>query len=126
MRGFWSSLPLLFTFATQAVPADCDAAVCWDVSPQICITEQQNQPCKTELQLHWVSQTPLNTCLFIGDTQLQCWQNSTEGRWQQALSWQTSALTLRNADNQILLDTDLHVMSRKPARRRLSSPWSIF
>ncbi|HSG51347.1 MAG TPA: DUF3019 domain-containing protein [Rheinheimera sp.] len=126
MRCLWLSLALVFTLATQAAPAECDAAVCWDVSPQICITEQQNQQCKTQLQLHWVSKAPLDTCLFVAEQKLHCWQNVTEGQWQQTLSWQSSALTLRSADNKVLLHTELHVMSRKPARRRLSSPWSIF
>lgn len=112
--------------AQLSVPPECDASLCWDVSPQICITEQQNQHCQTKLQLHWVSKAPLSTCLFIADEKLQCWHDATEGSWQQLLSWRNSGLTLRSADNKILLQTQLQVMSRKPARRRLSSPWSIF
>jgi len=126
MRCLWLFPVFLFTVAAQTTPVDCDAGVCWDVSPQICITEQQDQQCNTQLQLHWVSKLPLDTCVYIAEQQLQCWQNSTEGRWQQALSWQSSMLTLRSADNTVLLRTELQVMSRKPARRRLSSPWSIF
>jgi hypothetical protein len=126
MQGLWLFLVLNGASAQTVLPSECDARVCWDVSPQICITEQQNQNCQTQLQLHWVSKTPLDTCLFMAEQKLQCWHNTTQGSWQQQLNWQNSSLTLRSADNQILLHTELQVLSRKPARRRLSSPWSIF
>jgi hypothetical protein len=112
--------------APHSLAANCNAMLCWDVSPQICVTEQQNQRCQTQLQLSWYSKAPLDTCLFLAEQQLHCWQNASQGNWQHELSWQNSGLTLRDSDNQVLLHTELHVLSRKPARRRLSSPWSIF
>lgn len=102
------------------------AELCWDVSPQICITEQQQQSCHATLQLSWRSTAPKNLCVYLAGQQLQCWQDSTAGQWQQQLEWQNALLTLRDTDDQVLLQTELQVLSRKPARRRLSSPWSIF
>jgi hypothetical protein len=126
MQGLWLLLLLNGVSAQPVQATDCEANLCWDVSPQICITEQQDQNCQTQLQLHWVSKKPLNTCLYMAEEKLHCWQNVRQGSWQQVLRWQSSGLTLRSADNQILLHTELQVLSRKPARRRLSSPWSIF
>lgn len=100
--------------------------LCWQVSPQTCITEQQQQSCYTTLQLSWHSQTPIDLCVYLAEEQLQCWQQSTSGQYQQPLQWQNASLTLRDTKDQVLLQTELHVLSRKPARRRLSSPWSIF
>ncbi len=123
MLGPWILLALHGITAQQA--AEC-GQLCWDVSPQICITEQQQQSCHTTLQLSWRSSKPLSPCLYLAQQQLQCWQDSNQGQWQQQLEWQNAILTLRDADNQVLLQTELQVLSRKPARRRLSSPWSIF
>lgn len=124
MPTFW------FLLALNSIPlppnaADC-TALCWQVSPQICVTEQQPQNCTTQLQLHWRSNTPLSPCIYLAEQQLHCWQSSTQGQWQQQLQWQNAVLTLRDSDNKVLLQTELKVQSRKPARRRLSSPWSIF
>jgi hypothetical protein len=125
MPGFW--LLLLLNGVTPQVPAaTCATAICWDVSPQICVTEQRDQSCRTQLQLSWHSHAPLSACLFLAEQKLHCWHDETVGHWQQLLAWQNAALTLRTADNRVLLHTDLQVLSRKPARRRLSSPWSIF
>jgi hypothetical protein len=126
MQALRLLLALNGLIAQQALAANCDAELCWDVSPQICITEQQNQRCQTQLQLNWYSKAPLDTCLFLAEKQLHCWQNTNQGDWQQTFSWQNSELTLRSSSNQVLLQTELQVLSRKPARRRLSSPWSIF
>lgn len=125
MPGLWLLL-LLNGLTPQVSASPCAAAVCWDVSPQICVTEQRDQRCQTQLQLSWHSSTPLTVCLFLAQQELQCWHNETNGHWQQLLAWENAALTLRTTDNRVLLHTDLKVLSRKPARRRLSSPWSIF
>ncbi|MDP5137097.1 DUF3019 domain-containing protein [Rheinheimera baltica] len=126
MQSFWLLLALSGMTTQHDLPVNCDANICWDVSPQICVTEQQKQSCQSQLQLHWYSDTAQNTCLYLAEQKLQCWQNVTQGHWKQKLSWENAALTLRSPDNQILLQTELQVLSRKPARRRLSSPWSIF
>ena len=126
MQSFWLLLALNGISMQSALPASCDASICWDVSPQICVTEQPEQPCQTALQLHWYSKNQLDTCLFLADEKLHCWENSIQGQWHRVLSWQNTELTLRSPDNQILLQTELQVLSRKPARRRLSSAWRIF
>ncbi|GAA0547532.1 MULTISPECIES: DUF3019 domain-containing protein [Rheinheimera] len=126
MQGLWLLLALNGIAAPNPLPANCSSSLCWDVSPQICVTEQQNQSCQTRLQLHWYSQTALSTCLYMAEEKLQCWQQAEQGHWQHIVSWQNTELSLRDSDNRILLRTELQVLSRKPAQRRLSSPWSIF
>lgn len=126
MHGFWLLLALNGVTAPQAAPAPCAAALCWNVKPQICVTEQANQPCQADLQVQWYSQQKLSPCLFLAEQLIQCWQDSTAGNWQQPLSWQHTELSLRSSDNTVLLQTELKVLSRKPMRRRIASPWSIF
>lgn len=126
MQGIWLLLALNGLSPTPSAPADCAASLCWQVSPQVCVTEQQQQSCQAQLQLQWHSKTAQDLCLFLAGQRLHCWYQSSQGQWQQQLQWQNAELTLRNPDNQVLLHTELQVQSRKPARRRLSSPWSIF
>ncbi|QBL08253.1 DUF3019 domain-containing protein [Rheinheimera sp. D18] len=126
MHELWLLLALNTLVAQPNLPEHCAAQLCWDVSPKICVTEQQNQHCQAKLKLHWRSNTTQNTCLFIAEEKLYCWQDANQGHWQQQLSWQNTDLTLRSSDNTILLQTELQVQSRKPARRRLNSAWSIF
>lgn len=118
---------IVLALQTSALPqtASC-GTLCWDISPQICITEQADQACHSTLQLSWRSDTPLSPCVYLAEQKLFCWQNASEGHWQQLLHWQDAMLTLRDENNQVLLQTPLQVQSRRPARRRLSSPWSIF
>jgi hypothetical protein len=126
MLGLWILLTLNGLTTEQILSADCAASLCWDVSPQICVTAQQNQYCHAQLQLVWVSKAPLDTCLYMAEQKLHCWQDVSRGYWQQDLGWQNTELTLRDNDNLVLLRTELQIQSRKPARRRLNSPWSIF
>lgn len=126
MLGIWLLLALNGITATQAAPATCEAALCWNVKPQICVTEQPSQPCQADLQVYWYSEQKLSPCLFLAEQLIQCWQDATTGQWQQPLSWQNTELSLRNSNNSVLLQTELKVSSRKPMRRRIASPWSIF
>ena len=119
----WIVLALQTSSLSQTVPCD---ELCWNISPQICISEQPEQVCQSTLQLSWRSNTPLSPCVFLAEQKLHCWSNASEGHWQQQLNWQDATLTLRDQDNTVLLQTPLQVQSRRPARRRLSSPWSIF
>ena len=45
---------------------------------------------------------------------------------QQTTQLQNTELSLRSSNNTVLLQTELKVLSRKPMRRRIASPWSIF
>jgi hypothetical protein len=126
MQGAWLLLVLNGLSPASTAPADCAARLCWQVSPQICVTEQPGQLCQAALQLNWQSQTLISPCLYLAEQKLHCWQNSYGGQWQQQLSWQNANLSLRSADDSVLLQTSLQVQSRKPARRRLNSPWSLF
>lgn len=127
MQGLWLLLALNGLTSTQAAAADCLADLCWSVSPQICVTEQTDQACRTVLQVNWLSEQTQNVCLYLAEQQLYCWQPATQGSWQQAINWQNADVTLRDMNQQVLLQTQLQVQSRQPARRRrLGGPWSIF
>ena len=126
MFSLWLLLAMNGINAAQDANAPCEAALCWHISPQTCITEQPNQSCTAVLSVQWRSATPQSLCLYLADNQLQCWQDETTGQWQQQLSWHNAALSLRLHNNSLVLQTELKVLSRKPMRRRIASPWSIF
>ena len=125
MFGLWLMLAMNGITAAQDANATCEAALCWNVSPQTCVAEQAEQNCTALLTVTWHSQTPQNVCLFIDDSQLQCWHNSSAGQWQQQMNWPNAVLSLRH-NNTPIIQTELNVLSRKPKRRRIASPWSIF
>lgn len=113
--------------ASASQPQACESGLCWTVSPVICVTQQAEQSCQTELYVSWQSAEPQNLCLYLAEQQLECWQQVRKGIWQQHTSWQPASLSLRNAEQQTLLETELHILSRQPARRRrIAAPWSIF
>ncbi|MDX3774165.1 DUF3019 domain-containing protein [Chromatiaceae bacterium AAb-1] len=128
MRSFFA-LIVLTVFSTLAYtqPLACDEELCWIVSPVICVTQQAEQSCQTELNVSWQSQQPRDLCLYLAEHQLWCWQQATTGNWQQQTDWQSASLSLRDARQQVLVATELHILSRQPVRRRrIAAPWSIF
>lgn len=126
MFGLWLMLAMNGITASQGALAPCEAALCWNISPQTCVAEQPGQDCTAMLTVHWVSATPQSLCLYLAESQLQCWQDASAGHWQKPHSWQNATLSLRQPNNTLVLQTELKVLSRKPMRRRIASPWSIF
>lgn len=121
---------LMLVNSMTSLPAtadNCNAGVCWRVSPQTCVTEQAGQNCQSALSLYWYSDSPQSLCAYLAEKPLQCWENIENGEWQQSIDWSNIILSLRNAKSETLLQTELQVLSRQPVkRRRLNGPWSIF
>ncbi len=123
-------LGLLFAanmlLATAQLP-ECNAQLCWSVSPAFCVATTSQQECEARLTVSWSSSKAESLCLHVAQQQMQCWQQATQGQWQQELSWPGKAeVTLQN-EHQVLLRKELMVLSRQPEkRRRLVAPWSVF
>lgn len=121
-----AALLLCVALASEAETAHCTEPLCWQVSPTVCVTDKLEQGCEAELRVIWFSDTPRTVCLYLAEQPERCWQEATTGQWQQQISWQLGWLSLRE-QQQILLSTELQVLSRQPAkRRRISGAWSIF
>lgn len=127
MQRLWLFSFLMLACTVQAASSQCAGDVCWTVTPLVCVTAEQEQQCHTDITVNWSSDRATDLCLVLaGQTQL-CWQQATAGQWHKALNWQGSVLSLQNMEQQVVLQTQLSVLSRQPARRRrVAAPWSIF
>ncbi|WP_333609204.1 DUF3019 domain-containing protein [Arsukibacterium sp.] len=105
----------------------CQESLCWQVSPTVCVTEQQQASCRAELTLRWHSQQPQSLCFYLAEQSMQCWHQATAGEFKQMLDWHYGWVSLRANSDLILLSTELQVLSRQPLRRRrVAGPWSLF
>ncbi len=127
MKGYlvkfaWMLLLPLAALAEEA----CRQAVCWSVTPVVCIANDSRGRCQGDLTVHWSSPDAVVLCLFLAEESLTCWPTQQQGSWQAPLSWPDEAtLTLRAAD-QVLLEEELKTVRRTPyRRRRLVAPWSV-
>jgi len=124
----WLALLFVFSSGSMADSADdqCREPLCWQVSPIVCVADKLEQGCEAELRVIWFSDTPRTVCLYLAEQAQRCWQEATSGQWRQQVDWRQGWLSLRQ-QQQILLSTELQVLSRQPAkRRRISGAWSIF
>lgn len=127
VRGWPALLLSLSLVSAAAAEAErCSEPLCWQVSPTVCVTDKLEQGCEAQLRVIWFSDSPQTVCLYLAEQAERCWQEATTGQWQQQVNWQLGWLSLRQ-QQQILLSTELQVLSRQPAkRRRISGAWSIF
>ncbi|MDR7121738.1 DUF3019 domain-containing protein [Rheinheimera soli] len=112
--------------ATAQVP-ECNAELCWSVSPAFCVAATVEQNCEAQLTVSWSSSKAENLCLYFAQQQMQCWQQAEQGQWQQELNWPGKTEVRLQNNRQVLLQKELIVLSRQPEkRRRLVAPWSVF
>lgn len=111
-----------------AASSPCQQSLCWQVTPQVCLVDKQQQLCQLELSLSWQSHLQQSLCVYLDQQQLSCWSNQQQGQYHATVSLAGSALLqLRNLNQQVLLSQPLNVLSRQPERRRrLVAPWSVF
>ncbi|MCA1929353.1 DUF3019 domain-containing protein [Rheinheimera sp.] len=123
-------LGLLFAgnlLLANAQPSECEAELCWSVSPAFCVAATPEQSCEAQLSVSWRSDKAQNLCLYFAQQQMQCWSQAQQGQWQQFLSWSGKTEVRLQNDNHVLLQKELIVLSRQPEkRRRLVAPWSVF
>ena len=111
--------------AEHTVP--CNTAICWTVEPAVCVVDKQQNQCEMALSMSWQSQQPRDLCAFLDDKQLQCWQQQSQGSWQQSLQLKHNSLLQLREQQQPILEQTLTILSRQPERRRrLVAPWSVF
>lgn len=123
MQGFL----LVMALAVASEAEQCNAGVCWQVSPSTCITERIDQPCQSPLSVQWHSQNQQSLCIVLAKQNLHCWSSASSGSWQKAIPWANETLFLKTEANTFILQTKLKVLSRQPVkRRRLNGPWSLF
>jgi hypothetical protein len=106
----------------------CQQPLCWQVTPQVCLVDRQQQLCQLELSLSWQSQQQQSLCVYLDQQQLSCWLTQQQGHYKTTVGLAGPAiLQLRDLNQQVLLSQHLTVLSRQPERRRrLVAPWSVF
>lgn len=96
----FSCCSLLPAVATEANTLSSPNQVELSVSPQQCTTLEQGQSCYVNLVIKWRTALTGDYCLWLDNTQLQCWLAHTQGHWQQDLVISTdAAVTLRQSSN---------------------------
>ncbi len=115
--------------STTLWAAPCSKTLCIDVQPSVCLVGEKGQKsCQLDLTLSWQSEQPRDLCVYAGRTQLQCWQQQRSGQSQHQLALDAPiSLEFRDAQQQLLAQQSLTILSRQPERRRrLVAPWSVF
>ena len=115
--------------STTLWAAPCSKTLCIDVQPSVCLVGEKGQKsCQLDFTLTWQSEQPRDLCVYAGSTQLQCWQQQRSGQSQHQLALESPiSLEFRDAQQQLLAQQSLTILSRQPERRRrLVAPWSVF
>lgn len=120
---------MMLLLPLTATAGQCAKDFCATVQPSVCLVEQAElAQCRFTIDVAWQSAQPQSVCAFVGDQQLQCWQNARRGESQYQLELrEATALEFRTMEQQVLAQQTLKVLSRHPERRRrLVTPWSVF
>lgn len=97
----------------------------WRIKPNVCVVEKMGDACQLELSIEIWGELPPHACLFFSDQQLQCWQVPAK-HVQLSLSYsETTVLSMRHEDQDILTET-LEVKAQSALRQRVRKPWSLF
>ncbi len=130
MQGFkFFALISVWIGSTTLYAAPCNQVLCIEVQPSVCIVSEKGQKdCPLDFQLKWQSNTPQDLCVYAGQQKLQCWLQQTHGQGQHQLVLDAPlSLEFRDAQQQLLAQQSLTILSRQPERRRrLVAPWSVF
>lgn len=109
-----------------------DNTVALHISPQLCITHQNNTSCDISLELTWTGIQSEMVCIISNQTTTPLWCSETANEQSLTLHVNTDQdihfrLIAKNSQ-QILAETSFKVtqMSEPQVRRRYRNPWSLF
>ncbi|GGD70276.1 DUF3019 domain-containing protein [Lacimicrobium alkaliphilum] len=121
-NGLWLTLLFMLGWsqALQAEPAG------WRIKPNICVVEQIGDACELQLDISLWGEIPQHSCLFIQDSQVQCWAMPDEKISITLQFREASVISMRDSDDQTLLQETLEIKSLSRIRQRVRTPWSVF
>ncbi|GAA0374539.1 hypothetical protein GCM10009092_43460 [Bowmanella denitrificans] len=97
----------------------------WRVKPSVCIVKELGEACQLQLDIQIWGDLPPDSCLFLSDEQLQCWQTPRQ-HIRLSLSYsEDSVISMRQDDRDLLTET-LEVKALSAVRQRVRKPWSLF
>lgn len=138
------------THLTKALQQSCSAAfICWglltmtmvqaqtsgefslQVRPSICVSYDNEAPCRMSMQVSWEATVVSDVCLLQAEQQepLACWDNASSGatevQYADTRDVQYRLVTAKTRD--ILAEADVVVINRdlRSSRKRRRHVWSI-
>lgn len=121
---------LMVSMPLHAVTQDNTVAL--HISPQLCITHQNNTSCDISLELTWTGVQSELVCIVSNRNTTPLWCSETANEQSVTLQVNTNQdirfrLIAKNSQ-QILADANFKVtqMSEPQVRRRYRNPWSLF
>lgn len=117
-------LNLLFA-PTWAVATD-DAGT-FIVSPKQCTSLKQGDICYVDLAVSWHAPTTANYCLYADEQQLQCWQQTRAGQWQQSLTIKAdTVISLKAGEQQLLYRHSIRYAWMHKKNNSNAMRWRLF
>lgn len=99
------------------------------IQPKSCIVNSKGQECSMTVVVNWQSDVQIETCLYLNDKKLICWDKVDEAhdKLQVSLS-KTSTFYLKNSNNEVIAKHKIFVSTTEPQnyRRKLRADWSFF
>lgn len=131
LRAALAALAGLGLVAGPAVLAQDNAEFQLQVRPSICVSYDNEAPCRMSMQVSWQASVTTDVCLLQADREdaLACWDNAREGSTEVQYA-DTNDVQYRLVDAKsraVLAEADVVVINRdlRASRKRRRHVWSI-
>jgi hypothetical protein len=99
--------------------------------PRVCTLSADDEQCRTQVVLSWLSPRPVSVCLGAADRPepYRCWQDASQGSYELELSASADVtFVLTEGDPRVVRATVVLrvVRETKRYRRKRREPWNVF
>lgn len=131
LRSTIAALACLGLLAATGVVAQDSAEFRLQVRPSICVSYDNEAPCRMSMQVSWQASVASDVCLLQAQREdaLACWDNAREGSTEVQYA-DTNDVQYRLVDAKsraVLAEADIVVINRdlRASRKRRRHVWSI-
>ncbi|MGL5390297.1 MAG: DUF3019 domain-containing protein [Shewanella sp.] len=130
MLYLWGLTLALNSFC--AVSAKAAELASLKLTPEICITNEDNEACELKVELQWVQPNNELICIISDNSAYPKWCNDSLEQNRISLNISTSTdihfVLVSKETNQTLAGAKLKITATSPpqVRRRYRNPWSLF
>lgn len=99
------------------------------VKPIACIVKHAGQACQMTITVNWLSDKPVDACLYQDNKKLHCWQQKQAIKQTFDIELAKDMLfLLQSSDKKLLAQQLVRLNKSVPVkqRRRLRAEWSLF
>ncbi len=131
LRAILTGSASLAMLATSAVSAQEPGQYRLQVRPSICVSYDNEAPCRMSMQVSWQGTITADVCLLQSqrEDELACWDNAREGSTevQYADTSDVQYLLVDARSRAVLAEADVVVINRdlRASRKRRRHVWSI-